>query len=117
MMGVGTMTGRRLVAGTIVLATLAVGSATASAAPKQGCPADASAFVLRTVSEAVDLIYPTLIGYPGTIEDFTLEIAGVDHDSNGMLCVKTQTPDNPMAHWFGVTLNIVVDDNAAPQHA
>jgi hypothetical protein len=111
------MTRRTLVAGAIVFATLAAGSATASAAPKQRCPANDSGFVLGTVSYVVDTIYPQLVGYPGTIEDFTMVIEGDDVDGNGMLCMKTKTFDTPTSHWFGVPFFVVVDDNAAPQRA
>jgi hypothetical protein len=98
-----------------VVAAVAVGAGTASAGPKQGCAAAMSGWVISSVGETVDVIWPELLDYPGTYDDFAAEIAAYDANGNASLCLKTITYDNPNAHWAGTSFFIVSDDNAAAQ--
>jgi hypothetical protein len=102
---------RRLISAAMVAAGLLMLPAPAAAGG--GCPA--GPWSEWTVAATAARIYPALIGFPGTLEEFTEVVRGDDRNGNGDLCmfIVWGTELNPNSHWYGVEGFHVIDDSTA----
>lgn len=91
-------------------------SASATAAPKTGCGAEASGWSEQSVEAVAATIWEGLLDqspWPDGLPQFTEEIRGLDVNEEGNLCLKINWGEqaNENSHWFGVEFFIVVDNN------
>ena len=105
-----------LVVGTALVVAVAW-TATASAAPKTGCGAEASGWSEQSVEAAAATIWEGILDptpFPGGLAEFTEVVRGVDANGEGNICLRINWGDQPNenGHWFGVELFIAVDNNA-----
>ncbi len=90
----------------------------ATAAPKDGCPSGQSDWQRGTVDEIAAIVWDGLVDQsprPGGVGDFADYIdAAVNRNGDVYLCLTTRWGDRPaeQAHWYGVPLFIMVDNNA-----
>jgi hypothetical protein len=110
------MRGRTMVVVGLAATGTVVGAGTASAAPKEGCPAASGGWELETVADTAAMIWDGLEDtspWPGGLEEFTVVIGGYDRNGNGDLCLKIIVAENPNARWHEFDFFVPVDDNAA----
>lgn len=106
-----------LLIGVAAVATLTVATpGTVAGAPKDGCPGGESGWGKGSVSDVATEIYGGLVEGPyGTLEEFTALIDAVyDRNEDDRVCLATRWGTRPAerAHWYGISLFIVKDNNA-----
>lgn len=98
--------------------------AIAAAAPKTGCPAEASGARELTVGDVAEAVYAGLLVDPyGSADALAVALSSYDRNGDDHLCLMTRwgADLNPKSHWYrlGVdslgeptTLFIVFDNNS-----
>jgi hypothetical protein len=83
----------------------------ASAAPKLGCPAAASGWYGGSIGGIASTVWQGLLDQsPWTgFGDFEAEIAALDSNGDGDLCVVARWGDhlNPKSHWYQVGMDAI----------
>jgi hypothetical protein len=95
-----------------IVATLVV-PATASAVPRSAvgsCPAAPAGWEQMSVADASDAIYPYVVDPPPP-DAFVSQIQGYDVNGDGQVCVAVRAQKNERAHWFGIPLFVLKDNN------
>ena len=114
---------RNVISGLLAFAVVVGLPSVTLAAPKAGCPAEASGWHEESVEAIADIIFDGLLEPGPSLEDLESELQALDRDDDG-LCLLTRWGDklNLKSHWSrvglasdlgeAVTLFLVVDNNA-----
>jgi hypothetical protein len=107
---------RHALAGTLItLAAAACLGGTASAGgPRDSCAAAASGWNLGTVGDVAHTVWEGLLDPSPWADEaaFTAEIAGLDLNHDGNLCLAIRWGERPSikAHWYGIEWFIIRDN-------
>jgi hypothetical protein len=95
----------------IVVAALMSATASASAAPKNGCPVGEGWDIAEIDAAAIEIFPNLLPGHPWQTADELAEFLDATYDRNDddLICVKTMWGDdlNPNAHWYKVGVDLL----------
>jgi hypothetical protein len=104
---------RRIAFSALVALCLVALPASATAAPKAGCAAEASGWSLTSPSAAAEAFFPHLLpGFFADPAEFAALLDTVDRNGDDLVCTKLSWGYelNPNAHWYRVGFELGLDE-------
>lgn len=95
----------------IALAALVSITASASAAPKTGCPVG-TGWNEMTVEAVAERVWPALLDQSPWVDEADFResaVRPIDRNGDGSICLKIMWGEdlNPNSHWFGVGIDVL----------